>query len=102
MKLAIDSSRRERLIIGLVEGEKGVVSREVEAQFGSQVLLRAVEEIFKEAGIRWSDISAVEVATGPGSYTGVRVGVSVANAIGYALSILVNGKQFETDLVYEA
>ncbi|MFH1536127.1 MAG: hypothetical protein ABIC96_03620 [Patescibacteria group bacterium] len=42
----------------------------------------------------------IEVETGPGSFTGLRVGVSVANALGFALNIPVNGKKMETDLVY--
>ena len=41
------------------------------------------------------DISEIEVNTGPGSFTSLRVGVSVTYAIGWALRIPVNGKNLQ-------
>ncbi|GAA4065951.1 tRNA (adenosine(37)-N6)-threonylcarbamoyltransferase complex dimerization subunit type 1 TsaB [Flavobacterium cheonanense] len=46
-----------------------------------------IEEIIKEAGITFSDLSAVAVSQGPGSYTGLRIGVSAAKGLCYALGI---------------
>lgn len=46
-----------------------------------------IEEIIKEAGITFSDLSAVAVSQGPGSYTGLRIGVSAAKGLCYALEI---------------
>lgn len=46
-----------------------------------------IEEIIKEAGISFSDLSAVAVSQGPGSYTGLRIGVSAAKGLCYALEI---------------
>jgi tRNA threonylcarbamoyladenosine biosynthesis protein TsaB len=46
-----------------------------------------IDEIFKEAGIKASQLDAVAVSKGPGSYTGLRIGVSVAKGIAYAASI---------------
>jgi tRNA threonylcarbamoyladenosine biosynthesis protein TsaB len=43
-----------------------------------------IEEIFKEANISIKDIDAVAVSEGPGSYTGLRIGVSTAKGIAYA------------------
>ena len=48
----------------------------------------------------FKDLDGIEVETGPGSFTGLRVGVSVANALGFELDIPVNGKKLETDLIY--
>ena len=48
----------------------------------------------------WDVVDEIEVDRGPGSYTGIRVGVSVANALGFALNIPVNGKKMETSLKY--
>ncbi|WP_396167837.1 tRNA (adenosine(37)-N6)-threonylcarbamoyltransferase complex dimerization subunit type 1 TsaB [Flavobacterium sp.] len=46
-----------------------------------------IEEIIKEAGIGYQDLSAVAVSQGPGSYTGLRIGVSAAKGLCYALGI---------------
>jgi len=48
-----------------------------------------IDEIFKEAGITARQLDAVAVSKGPGSYTGLRIGVSVAKGIAYAASIPV-------------
>jgi tRNA threonylcarbamoyladenosine biosynthesis protein TsaB len=46
-----------------------------------------IEEIIKEAGITFQDLSAIAVSQGPGSYTGLRIGVSAAKGLCYALDI---------------
>ncbi|MCG2610809.1 tRNA (adenosine(37)-N6)-threonylcarbamoyltransferase complex dimerization subunit type 1 TsaB [Flavobacterium sp. SM15] len=45
------------------------------------------EEALKEAGITFQDLNAVGVSQGPGSYTGLRIGVSAAKGLCYALGI---------------
>jgi len=46
-----------------------------------------IEEILKEAGITFKELNAVAVSKGPGSYTGLRIGVSAAKGFCYALNI---------------
>ncbi len=46
-----------------------------------------IEEIFKEANVNFSEVQAVAVSKGPGSYTGLRIGVSAAKGLCYALEI---------------
>ena len=46
-----------------------------------------IEDIIKETGITLRDLSAVAVSQGPGSYTGLRIGVSAAKGLCYALDI---------------
>ena len=46
-----------------------------------------IESIINEAGIQLKDIVAVAVSQGPGSYTGLRIGVSAAKGLCYALNI---------------
>ena len=67
----------------------GVVSlRESdESKSHASMLTVFIEEIFKHNGIRARDLSAVAVSKGPGSYTGLRIGVSVAKGIAYAATI---------------
>jgi tRNA threonylcarbamoyladenosine biosynthesis protein TsaB len=50
-----------------------------------------IEEILRENGIRARDLDAVAVSKGPGSYTGLRIGVSVAKGIAYATSLPLIG-----------
>ncbi len=90
----------KKVEVALKEGYKVVDSLEDFNQFGSQVLLPMIEKLLSKNRLEFKDLTAIEVETGPGSYTGLKVGVSVANALGYSLNIPVNGKEIETDLTY--
>lgn len=46
-----------------------------------------IEEIIKESQLNIKDLTAVAVSKGPGSYTGLRIGVSTAKGLCYALGI---------------
>ncbi|PHQ31161.1 tRNA (adenosine(37)-N6)-threonylcarbamoyltransferase complex dimerization subunit type 1 TsaB [Leeuwenhoekiella nanhaiensis] len=46
-----------------------------------------IAEVLREANISKSEIDAVAVSKGPGSYTGLRIGVSAAKGLCYALSV---------------
>lgn len=53
----------------------------------SSKLSLLIEEVMKEGGIRYSQLSAIAISKGPGSYTGLRIGVSTAKGFAYALDI---------------
>jgi tRNA threonylcarbamoyladenosine biosynthesis protein TsaB len=44
-----------------------------------------IDEVIKKAGIEYKDLDAIAVSSGPGSYTGLRIGVSTAKGLCYAL-----------------
>ena len=46
-----------------------------------------IEDLFRETGISAAELNAVSVSMGPGSYTGLRIGVSVAKGLAYSLGI---------------
>lgn len=46
----------------------------------------AIKELMQDTGIRLDELSAVAVTEGPGSYTGLRVGMSTAIGLCYALN----------------
>jgi tRNA threonylcarbamoyladenosine biosynthesis protein TsaB len=97
--LHIDTSRANIVSVLLTTSEREL-KKESEQKFGSQVLLHLIQELLSEADMELKDLTEITVATGPGSYTGLRVGVAVANALGYSLGIPVNGKKMEVDLEY--
>lgn len=63
----------------------------IELKSHATLLTVFIDEILKENGIRAHDLEAIAVSKGPGSYTGLRIGVSVAKGIAYAASIPLIG-----------
>lgn len=53
----------------------------------SENLTLFIEDVLEQAEIALKDLSAVSVASGPGSYTGLRIGVSTAKGLCYALNV---------------
>jgi tRNA threonylcarbamoyladenosine biosynthesis protein TsaB len=53
----------------------------------SENLTNFIEEVLRNQQLTPKDLSAVSVASGPGSYTGLRIGVSTAKGLCYALGI---------------
>lgn len=51
----------------------------------SAMLTTLIEGVMKDSGLTWDNLEAVAVAKGPGSYTGLRVGISTAKGICYAI-----------------
>lgn len=93
---------KDQKIIKVSLKDKGEIVSELseENKYGSQVLLPLIIKLLRTTNYKLQTLKGIEVETGPGSFTGIRVGVSVANASGYSLGIPVNGKKMETDLVY--
>lgn len=46
-----------------------------------------IDDLFSQNSYNYSDLSAIAVSIGPGSYTGLRIGVSTAKGLAYALDI---------------
>ena len=46
-----------------------------------------IEELFQAQQKDWKDLGGIVVYEGPGSFTGLRIGISTANAIAYSLKI---------------
>lgn len=57
----------------------------------SRELLPALELLLQRSGLSRSDISALFVCIGPGSYAGLRVGLSTAKSLAYALGLPIVG-----------
>lgn len=101
MKLKIDSSSLDVTKVSL-EDKTGVVStKESTRSPRSQVLVRSIKELMTDSQLNFDQLEEIAVAKGLGSFTSLRVGAAVANALAYGLGIKVNHKKIETELVYK-
>ncbi len=55
-------------------------------------ILLLIDKLLTKAGKEKGDIDEIKVEEGPGSYTGLKVGASVASALSFSLGKRVNGK----------
>lgn len=90
-KLFLDTTSNKEVIIRLYIDEKEFEVKQEIAFNRGQVVLPLVDELLKKHSVEPEELDAVEVNAGPGSFTGVRVGVAIANALSFALQIPVNG-----------
>ena len=100
MILYINTKDSKLIKVALKKDGKVIKELTEENEYGSQVLLPLILKLLRTTNTELPTLQGIEVETGPGSFTGIRVGVSVANTLSYSLGILVNGKKTESDLVY--
>lgn len=85
--------------------EDGAVTAFCEAEHGpahSETILPLAERLLRERGFCAADMDGFAVDVGPGSFTGVRIGVAVANALGFAVKKPVIAVDSLTALFYNA
>lgn len=68
----------------------------------AEVLMDVIDEALGAASLAFADIGGVAVAVGPGSFTGIRVGVSVARGLALALKVPIAGVTTLEALAFEA
>lgn len=88
--LAIDCATKVAAI-GLARGPGTVVELTVQALNHAPTLMGAIDEAIRKSGIELADLQGVAVGVGPGSFTGLRIGVATAKGIAFALSVPVWG-----------
>lgn len=91
--LRIDTSNNKKIEVCLNRGKEAYCFSSEASALKSQVVLLLIDKVLKENKIELKDLTSIEVNLGPGSFTGLRVGVSVANALSYSLKIPVNGNK---------
>lgn len=67
------------------------VSERHEKNLHASIITILISEVLEMAGRRLSDVQAVSVSMGPGSYTGLRIGVATAKGLCYGLNIPLIG-----------
>lgn len=90
--LKIDTSDNLVTLVELEKDGKRFRLEEKRGKPGDQNVLVLIEKLLKEQGLSLKDISSLKIKTGPGSFTGLRVGVAIANALSFGLHVSVNGK----------
>ena len=72
--------------VALVENGKVIALREsLDGQNHAEKITIFIDEVMKEANMSYRDLDAVATSMGPGSYTGLRIGVSTAKGLCYAM-----------------
>lgn len=87
--LAIDTSNNT-MSVAIIDGDNvlGEMTSNVKKNHSVR-LMPSIDNLCKECGLKSNDIEKVVVANGPGSYTGVRIGVTIAKTIAWSLNIPV-------------
>ena len=79
--LAFESSAKPASVALVRDGKLLAQSTQVSALTHSRTLLPMCEDLLKNTGLSLADIDAVAVAHGPGSFTGIRIGVSTVKGL---------------------
>lgn len=90
--IRIDTANNLITRVVLATGSKTFKLEENRATPGDQNVLELIEKLITEHKLKISDIHSIEVNEGPGSFTGLRVGASIANALSFGIQVSVNGK----------
>lgn len=78
--LAVDTSQKI-MTVAFLRGEKTIIERVEGEKNHSALLMPAIDRILKEAGLSAGDIDCFCLVTGPGSFTGLRVGLATLKGL---------------------
>lgn len=98
--LALDSSTRLGSV-ALLQDETLVAEYTLSVQrTHAERLLPAVDQVLRDAGVEPAALEGIAVSRGPGSFTGLRIALATAKALGYALDRPVVGVSTLDSLAY--
>ncbi len=88
--LSIDTTDNKKIVLSLSLGEKLITTTKVIDTWTSQFLLPTIDSFLRKNKLSLSYLDMIKVKKGEGSYTGIRVGLTVANTLGWLLDIPVD------------
>lgn len=89
MILFIDT--HDELITIALKNKENLFIKTQESEYSHSIYtMPMIESIFKENNLEIKDLEKVIVINGPGSFTGIRIGLSIAKTLAYALNIKIN------------
>ncbi len=89
MILFIDT-HDELITIAIKNNDKLYVKTKLSEYSHSVFTMPMIEELFDENKLDIKDLKKIIVVNGPGSFTGIRIGLSIAKTMAYALNIEIN------------
>jgi len=87
MKTLFIDTHSHNLSIAILDNKKICKIEKKETINHSEVVIPAIQTVLKDANCNVEDINEIVVINGPGSFTGVRIGVTIAKTIAYSLNI---------------
>lgn len=92
MTLLIDTSEAGEIKVEIKKEKETVAEERVEAKGRqSEELLVLISRLLQKADLDLSGITRIQVVATGDSFTGLRIGVATANALGYGLGVPVQG-----------
>lgn len=97
-----------KVVIIVYKDNQVLIKKEVESNYDhSETTMPILIESIKQADIEVKDLNQIIIVNGPGSFTGVRIGVTIAKTLAYTLnipikvlsSLLIKAVSFEHDNV---
>lgn len=85
--LLIDTTSNQTIKVGLQINNKNHISERPLEKQKAQVVLPMIDELLKKHNLTLKDLEAIKVNPGPGSFTGIRVGYTIANTLAFLLKI---------------
>ena len=79
----------EHIFLSLFNEDKVFTKEKESFHEHSKIILPLLQEMMKELCITFKDIESIIVVNGPGSFTGIRIGLSIVKILGYTLDIPV-------------
>ncbi|MGI9461664.1 MAG: tRNA (adenosine(37)-N6)-threonylcarbamoyltransferase complex dimerization subunit type 1 TsaB [Alphaproteobacteria bacterium] len=80
-----------RLSVGLAVDKNIITNQETITHSHSDILLPMIKKTINMADIKINDIKTILITLGPGSFTGIRVGIAAAMGLGFATNINLYG-----------
>lgn len=83
--LQIETATQTCSVAVAVNGDNVAIKEETAHNIHAGSLTLFIQEVMKQASLSYNDLDAIAVSKGPGSYTGLRIGISTAKGLCFAL-----------------
>lgn len=89
--LAIDTATRKLNLALAYSGDRTVQSADLVDKSHGQIIIKKIDELFQSSALPRQELEAIVVSLGPGSFTGLRIGLAVAKGLAEAAAVPIVG-----------